>query len=297
MHIETLKIFCDIIRRNSFSKGAAENNITQSMASQTINKLEKHFQITLIDRSRRPWNITTEGTICYEHSKALLENYYKMEKRLHHLHHENASTTRIATIYSAGLVHMRPLLEKLKNENPEAKTQVDYFHPDEVYSAVSHDEADIGIVSFARFSHRDLTFIPWCEEEMVVAVAPEHPFAHKKNILPSELTDESHISFDPDLEISKAIRKFFKKNNTPIKTNMHFDNVESIKRAVEIGPGFATLPLPCLKREVASGSLVALHLDKTPFSRPLYIIHRKGKELLSGTQQLLSLMQEICTSI
>ncbi len=293
MKIETLKIFCDIIRFNSFSKGATENNITQSMASQAINRLEKHFQTTLIDRSHRPWQITPEGELCYEQSQELLKLYTKLENKLRLLHKKHTTTVRIATIYSAGLVYMRPLIDAYKTNNSNTKTQVEYFHPNEVYSAISENKTDIGIVSSSKGNYRDIEFIPWLEEEMVVAVAPDHPFAKQQKISVKDLQKSALINFDPELSIRRSIRKYFKLHNLQVKTEMHFDNVESIKRAVEISTGFALLPKPCLKREIKSGTLVIIPVQERTFNRELFIIHRKTKQLLPSVKQLINLMQQM----
>ena len=61
IHLETLNIFCDIVRHQSFSRGAVANSVSQSAASQAVRQLEKHLGAQLIDRSKRPWVLTPEG--------------------------------------------------------------------------------------------------------------------------------------------------------------------------------------------------------------------------------------------
>ena len=77
MQIETLKIFCDVVRLKSFSKGAAENNVTQSMASQAVNMLEKRLGISLINRSQKPWKLTSEGKIFFEDKECMFALFVK----------------------------------------------------------------------------------------------------------------------------------------------------------------------------------------------------------------------------
>ena len=66
MHLETLKLYCNVIQRQNFSRGAADSGVTQSAASQAIRQLEEELGVILLDRSKRPFAITTEG-----------EKYYK----------------------------------------------------------------------------------------------------------------------------------------------------------------------------------------------------------------------------
>jgi DNA-binding transcriptional LysR family regulator len=58
MHLKSLKVFCDVVGRRSFSRAASENGISQSGASQIVNALEEHLRVKLIDRTKRPFVLT-----------------------------------------------------------------------------------------------------------------------------------------------------------------------------------------------------------------------------------------------
>jgi DNA-binding transcriptional LysR family regulator len=66
MNIETLRIFCDVVQHQSFSRGANVNEVSQSAATQSVHRVEKHFGVDLVDRSKRPFVLTPEGQACYE---------------------------------------------------------------------------------------------------------------------------------------------------------------------------------------------------------------------------------------
>jgi DNA-binding transcriptional LysR family regulator len=61
MNIETLRIFCDVVQHQSFSRGAKINDVSQSAATQSIHRVEQHFGAQLVDRSNRPFVLTPEG--------------------------------------------------------------------------------------------------------------------------------------------------------------------------------------------------------------------------------------------
>ena len=61
MNLETLKLYCDVVRLRSFSRGAAANAVSQSAASQSIQQLEGDLDAVLLDRSRRPLLPTEQG--------------------------------------------------------------------------------------------------------------------------------------------------------------------------------------------------------------------------------------------
>jgi hypothetical protein len=72
---------------------------------------------------------------------------------------------------------------------------------------------------------------------------------------------------------------------------MSFDNIETIKRAVEIGEGIAILPEPTVQNEVATGTLVTVPLIEPTLVRPLAIIHRKGAGLSKVARNFIALIQ------
>jgi DNA-binding transcriptional LysR family regulator len=82
MHLEALKIFCDVVRWANFSRGAAENNVSQSAASQAVHQLEVRLGVKLIDRSKRPLVLTPHGKVYYEGCKNLVGRYQEVENRV-----------------------------------------------------------------------------------------------------------------------------------------------------------------------------------------------------------------------
>jgi DNA-binding transcriptional LysR family regulator len=73
---------------------------------------------------------------------------------------------------------------------------------------------------------------------------------------------------------------------------MEFDNIETIKRAVEIDAGVALLPEPTLGRELAAGTLCAVRLAGDELVRPLGIIHARGKPLGPTAKRFIDLLRD-----
>src|SRR4051812_38856223 len=126
MQVEALKIFCDVVRWASFSRGAAENNISQSSASQAVQRLEEHLGVKLIDRSKRPLVLTQHGKVYYEGCKDLVSRYYEVENRVRTLkdEHNVVGTVRVASIYSVGLAHMSRYVQTFESLHPEAHVRL-----------------------------------------------------------------------------------------------------------------------------------------------------------------------------
>src|SRR2546428_13273187 len=77
VHLETLRLYCDVVRLRSFSRGAAQNFVSQSAASQAMQQLETELSVALLDRTKRPFVVTPEGRAFYEDCRGLLESWDK----------------------------------------------------------------------------------------------------------------------------------------------------------------------------------------------------------------------------
>src|SRR5438046_9595686 len=75
MHLETLRLYCDIVRLRSFSRGAEQSFVSQSAASQAVQLLETELGVVLMDRTKRALVVTPESQALYEACWSLLESW------------------------------------------------------------------------------------------------------------------------------------------------------------------------------------------------------------------------------
>ncbi len=290
MQFESLKIFCDVVRHRSFSLAATANEISQSAASQVVLQLERRLGVQLIDRSTRPLRVTRPGQVFYEGCRELVEQYLEVEANVRNVEAEIASNIQVAAIYSVGLGDMSQLVERFAALHPNAHVHVDYLHPDRVYERVLDGTADFGLVSFPRRS-RELEWLSWRDEEMVLTCPREHRLAGQKSVRVSQLEGEKFVGFDRGLEIRRDVDRFLRDHGVDVDVVLEFDNIENIKKAVEISAGVALLPLPTLGRELQSGTLVAVSLAGCRLVRPLGIIHRKNHKLTASAARFIDLLR------
>lgn len=290
MHLKGLKVFCDVVQQRSFSRAADENGISQSGASQLVQQLEDHLGVRLIDRSKRPFVLTPEGDLFYSQCREIVSRYFALEEKVRTMHQEVIGRVRVAAIYSVGLHLMADYIGSFMSAFSKANVRLEYLHPHRVYESVEDDVADIGLVSYPK-SSRTIDAIEWREEKMVLACAPQHPLARRPKIAINELHGQSMVGFDSELTIRREIDRVLNAHHAEVIVQMEFDNVETIKRAVEINTGVALLPEPSIRREVDSGSLVSVPLDTDELVRPLGIIVRRGKELSVTAQRFIEHLQ------
>jgi len=289
MHLESLKIFCDVVAQRSFSRAARANGISQSGVSQVVRQLEERLGSRLVDRSKRPFVLTQEGNTFYQGCRRIVQNYFDLEEQVRTLHDEIAGRVVVASIYSVGLHHMSRYMQEFLTNHPRANVRLQYLHPQRVYESVEKDEADLGLISYPRAS-RALEIVPWRNEPMVLVCAPDHELAGADSLPLEALHGLDMVPFESGLAIRREIDRALQMHRVETKVTMEFDNIETIKRAVEIGAGVSLLPAPTVTREVEAGTLVSIALDDEALVRPLAIIYRRGRTLSLTAKRFIDLL-------
>ncbi|MCR4415231.1 MAG: LysR family transcriptional regulator [Thermoguttaceae bacterium] len=150
INIETMKVFCHVAREQSFSRGAMASGITQSAATQCVRRIEEHLRTQLIDRCKRPLISTRAGQLCYREFCRIVEIHDALVDQLQAEHREIGGTIDVAAIYSVELHGLGACMQQFLRSYPQAKVQLEYRRPDEVYDAVETGRAHLGLVSYPQ---------------------------------------------------------------------------------------------------------------------------------------------------
>ncbi len=291
MQIESLKVFCDLAETESFTKAAQINSVTQSAVSQQISALERTFKSLLIERSKKKFRLTREGQVLYDYSKQIIQTYESLHSKLQDLKDIISGTIRVATIYSIGLHDLPPYIKKFMKSYPTVNIHVEYRRANQVYEDVFSNVVDLGLVAYP-VKDAKLEIIPLRKEPLVFICHPQHPFAKQKSVKLKSLAGLKVIGFEPDIPTRKALDKILREYGVEIKHVMEFDNVETVKRAVEIDAGISIVPIGTVTQEINKNTLAAVQIEDGEFYRPLAAIYKKNKVLSPAMKQFLTILKD-----
>jgi DNA-binding transcriptional LysR family regulator len=291
MQIDSLKVFCDLAETESFTKAAQINAVTQSAVSQQISALERTFKSLLIERSKKKFRLTREGQVLYDYSKQIIQTYESLHSKLQELKDIISGTIRLATIYSIGLHDLPPYIKRFMKSYPTVNIHVEYRRANQVYEDVLSNVVDLGLVAYP-IKDSKLEIIPLRKEPLVLIAHPQHAFSKQKSIKLKSLAGQKVISFEPDIPTRKALDKIFKEHDVEVNHIMEFDNVETVKRAVEIDAGISIVPQGTVIQEIAKQTLIAVQIEDGEFYRPLAAIYKKNKVLSPAMKQFLTILKE-----
>jgi len=291
MQIESLKVFCDLTETESFTKAAQINGVTQSAVSQTISSLERQFKSLLIERSKKNFRLTAEGEVLYDYSKQILQTHDALHSKLQEIKEIISGNIRIATIYSIGLHVLPPYLKKFLKSFPTVNVHVEYRRHNQVYEDVLGNVVDLGLVAYPTRDPK-LETVSLRKDALILICHPQHPFAKQKSVKLKSLNGQKFVSFERDIPTRRALDRILKDHGVSVEHVMEFDNIETVKRAVEIDSGVAIVPQETIRQEVSNQTLTAVRIEDGDYSRTLGVVYKKNKVLSPAIKQFIALMKE-----
>ncbi len=291
MQIQAFKVFRDLVETASFSHAAALNEITQSAVSQQIRSLERHFKTILIERGKKNFSLTPEGVAFLEASREILSIYASLGSRIRELQNIVAGPLRIATVYSIGLHELPPYLKRFRVLYPDVDARVEYRRASQVYSEVLAGTADLGLVAFP-IRRKGLIVESFWRDKLVLICPPGHPLSERRRIRFRDLSGEKFIAFEPDQPTTKAINRRFQEAGVVVRLAMEFDNIETVKRAVEIENAVSIVPAAAVSDEVRDGHLVMIEFDEPSMFRPIGVISKRNRAISPAHKRFVNTLKE-----
>jgi LysR family transcriptional regulator, transcriptional activator of the cysJI operon len=287
MHIETLKVFCDLVETRSFSRAAERNYISQSAVSQQVRALETLFGHRLVERMRGSVAEPTEaGNVLYSRAKLIIERFNRLEDEMMGRASSVSGTVRVATINSVGLYKLPPYIKSFAATYPQAAINVQYCRSQQVYELILSEAVDIGIVAYP-VPHPQIEVVQFHNDQLVFVCSPDHPRAAQRRVKIDHLEGERFIGFEPGIPTREAIDRMLDEAGVSVNHVAEFDDIETIKRMVEVDAGVSILPDLAVAQELKNRTLRAMPFAGRKYTRPIAIIHKQVNDSPVAVRKLL----------
>ena len=290
MNLATFKIFRDLTETRSFSKAAALNSITQSAVSQQVAGVEKRLKCLLVERGKKGFALTAEGRRFYEGCRTLTEAHDRLMAEMQEMTRRVTGSVRISTVYSIGLHELPPYIKQYLKQFPTVNVHVEYRRSNQVYEDVLENAADLGLLAFPE-KKPYMEIKPFRRDRVVLICHPSHRLANFKVMPIRQIMGHKFVGFDPDIPTRKALDRIFRKHHITVEQVMEFDNIETLKRAVEIDIGISMVPLSTITQELQNQTLKAVDFTDEEIFRPLGVIYRRDRVFSPALKAFLGLLE------
>ena len=290
MKLKSLEAFCSAVEERSISGAARKMYLSQPSVSERLAELEREARVPLLRRSRLGVEATLEGAAFYEKASKLLREVRALEQTLHTLRNKDDMKLRFAACVTVGERLMPEYLWQFKKKMSDVAPMLITGNDREVLGAVRDGQAPLGIMAgdecFDYFE--DCTSI--IEDELIVAVAPEHPWARRR-ISPEDLFNEPYISREEGSKIKDLIEDTLTDMGvTKLDIQMEIGSTTAIKEVVEEGWAFSMFSRADIQRKLDSGTLVEVEGFSIPWSFKL--IRNSSVDLTEAEERFYEFLLE-----
>ena len=291
MDINQLEVLVTVAREKSFSRAAEILERTQPAVSQAIRRLEAEIGETLFDRSSKDGTLTFAGEVLVGYARQMLNLRHTASNAIKELRGLHKGKVTISanehTVFC-----LLPVIREFRERHPNIKIEVQRGVASRIPKEITAREVELGVISF-KPNDESLRSVSILTDELMLIVAPKHPFASRKSVSVKELGDETFIAHNAVSPYRQKVIETFEKNNTTLNIAVELPSLEAIKRLVETGIGVALIPKLTARVEIGNGQLIGLSVSEMKFERKLNIVYRRNSVLSHAAEAFLKTAKDM----
>jgi LysR family hydrogen peroxide-inducible transcriptional activator len=257
MDLGQLRYFIKIVEHRSFTRAARDCTVSQPALSQQIAKLEKELGQPLFERQGRTIRLTSAGQTLQAEAEKILQLVDDVKGQIT----DDGQTGRIcfSAIPTIGPYFLPESLKSVGGQFGKANFVISENVTDELLKRCSNGDIDVGVLALPAQA-KYVTVEPLFEEELLLAVAADHPLATQKRVTSQDVMNEPFVLLDEAHCLVDAIQSFCNSQNfQPIATT-RIQQLETVKNLVAMGHGVTFVPQMACRGD-ANGRLVYRSLD------------------------------------
>ena len=294
MDSHKLKVFCAVVQTRSFSDAAKLLNLSQPAVSLQVRALEQTFQAVLLDRSARVLSLTPTGELVHRYARRILALHAEMEAEVNALGGQIKEELSIGASTTSGNYLLPHVIVAFRKLHPRVGVDLKVGNTKEVVRLLTAGDIALGIVE-GDVSREGVTVETLVPDELVLIMAPDHPWVARRNIPVADLVGEQVIFREPGSGTRQIVEKRLLECHLSIqdlKISMVLGNTEAIKTAVEQGMGVAIVSAWAVRKEVKHGTIHAARFSDIRFDREFSLVHFRPHTRTRGASAFLEFVKQ-----
>ena len=276
MHLNQLWVFYQVAKHKSFSQAAEALFLSQPSVSNQIKLLEETCGLKLFDRSGRSVELTSTGEILLSYAERIFSLAKEADSVIEEIKGLKAGGIRISASSTLGAYYLPDILDLFRKKHPQIEIRMNVGYTQTVAEDVLAFRSDLGLIG-REVAHPNIVVIPLWEEELVLIVPPDHPFAGRREISLAELQGQPFIMSEKGSGVREITEKILAGAKVSARVVMELGENEAMKRAVASGLGITLISATVARRELEAGQIRAVRLPGARILRKFNIIHHKNK--------------------
>lgn len=269
-----LNVFVQAAETLSFTAAAARLNISQPAVSMQISNLEKRLNTTLFDRSGRNITLTEAAEVLLPLAREILNFGTHIEETMASVYGTLKGHLRIACSTSAGKYILPHLIARFRQLHPQVRVTVGICSLDGAVDRVCDGRSHLGILS-SEASGKDVEYHPFLDDQVVLIVSRQHPWASRESVTPQELAGQPFIMREETAGTRRVMQAGLLEHGIhlhDLDVVMELGNAEAIESSVEAGIGMSFVSRMVAQRGIEAGYVVQVPVEGLHLTRRLHMI-------------------------
>jgi DNA-binding transcriptional LysR family regulator len=260
--------------------------MSQSAVSGSLADLEGQFQIRLFDRVGKRLKLSPLGQSLRPRGEALQEQARDLARALSN--ESDVGVLRVGATLTIGNYVAAPLMAEFMRAHAGTKVELAIANTTEIARRVANFEIDVGLIE-GELHDSSLRVTPWCQDELVVFCAPEHPFAAIDPVSDADLVTARWIVREPGSGTRQAFERAMHGILSDVDIALELQHTEAIKSAVAAGLGLGCVSRLALSESFRLGTLVPCNIVGRDFQRQFFFVLHEQKYETNAMRRWLNL--------
>ena len=290
MDLARLRVFQAVADEGSFSRAARALFLSQPAVTQHIRALEVELGVPLFDRLGRRTTLTPAGESLAQHGPHILGPVRVAEAAAREAGGEASRTLRLGVSETLATYVLPPLLRDMQKRLPDTELRLTVADSAELLGALLNNAIELAFW-FREAAHPQLEQRQIRSEPLVWVLPPNDPRGHADRLAPGAFQRRRLILRRSNSAARRVIQTLLERENAFPTDVLEMDNLEAIKRSVEVGFGVSIAPRSAVQREFEDGRLCVVPVDLADATITSSWAHYAGRRLSAPARAFVDVLE------
>lgn len=290
INFNQLRIFYQTAKYQNCTIAADKLFISQPAVTAQVKAFEEFCHLKLFKKMGRKIYLTDEGKSLYECVRKIFEYEKEIEDTIEDMRLLKKGVLRLGTTKTYARSYMPFFISRFRQSYPHIKIHLDEGSSLQMANSLLDFQNEIVIVAKVEDNHQ-IRFVPFCQEEIVVLLPPDHHLSKRKSITMAELSKEPIIMKEEGSGTRKALNDTFAQKGLVPNILMETNNTDFIKESVLCGDGISFLVRAAVSTELEEKKLVTVPIENCQILASVSIAYLRNQHLSTPAQAFLAILE------
>ena len=274
MELQQLRYFIAVADTGKFTAAARDLHVAQPSISKQLRKLEAELGSALLERRRTGVVLTDAGAILLPWAKRMLADLEGARSEVAGLATLEGGRLSVGATPSLSTVLLPRVLAAFHAEHPGITLSVVEAGSRDLVDRLAAGDIDLALVILPVPREELFETAPLIREELVLAVAKDHPLARRKTVKVADLRGVPLVMFREGYDLRSATITACEQAGFHPTFAVEGAEMDGVLRMAAAGVGVAVVPRMVVER---GGPLVAVRLSQPTLSRSVGVAFRRDR--------------------